>query len=82
MRKTTVGQGCRVGARELILALGWHVQQAEDIKQCGLARAGRPHQGHEFSGVDGQVDTAEYLEFAAAHVIGLADVLEFGNAVI
>src|SRR5207244_595152 len=47
---------------------------AEQVHQRGLAGAGRPHDGHELAGGDGQVHAADRLHHAAALLVGFRDL--------
>ena len=59
--------------------LGRHVEQPEDVHQGRLARPRRPHDRHEFIGVDREVDAVEGADLLDAHPVGLGDAAPGGS---
>ena len=53
------------------------VEPAEDLEERRLARAGRPHEGHELAGVDRQAHPAEGLDGGRTERVGLGQVAGF-----
>jgi hypothetical protein len=58
-----------------ISSLSRLVETAENVQQRGFARAGGPHDGHEFAALDGQIDAPQSLYSHIAHAIHLGHVL-------
>jgi hypothetical protein len=59
------------------LAAGRPVEAAEQLQQRALARAGRPHQGHELAAPDLQRNTAEGIDVAVAEPVALGQIAGF-----
>src|SRR3546814_8317075 len=51
-------------------------QQAGNVQQRRLARAGRAEQGHDLAALYGKVDAAQHLDALAALAEGTADILQ------
>src|SRR5438067_3100527 len=67
---------------EIVFAAPGMIVHAEDMKQRGLARAGRPHDGNEVAFVYLQVDVAQDVkEFPFRERIETLEVFEFNHVV-
>lgn len=76
MSQFDLAQLGHVCAIEEIAAFGRAIQAAENIHQCGLARAGSAHDGDEFAAHDFQRDAAESVHLNLAEIVSLVDAIE------
>ena len=69
-----IAEAKNVLAQHQQLAGGRAVDGGDHIQQRGLARTGRPHQGHEFAAADLDGDVVERLDLESVALEDLADV--------
>ena len=62
-------------ARQVVTAAVGQVQATQDVHERGLARARRPHDGHELARVDLQRHAAQRVHGLPAHGVGLGERL-------
>ncbi len=62
-----------------VLALGGFFQQAQNVHQRRLARAGRPHDGDKFALFDIHGDVAQNVGFTESGGVMLGDVFELNH---
>jgi len=58
-------------AVEPVFPLRRGVEAADEVHQCGLARAGWTHDGNVLVVADAEVDTAQGMDLLVAHLVGL-----------
>src|SRR5690606_29153213 len=69
-------QAAGVDAEETVPPLCRRIQAADDVHRRGFSRAGRPHDGDEFTAIDGEIDPGKRIDPRFAAPIGLPDLFE------
>ena len=70
-------EACHILAVEAIGARGGPVQASQDVQQRGLSRTGGADERDRLTAMDSQMDVIQRDDGLAAHLVGLADALQF-----
>src|SRR5207302_9628336 len=72
-RQLTAGQAVDAPPVHHHAARGRRVEPADEVQQCGLARARRSHEGHEVAAGNVEIHAVQHLDRLAPAAIALGD---------